>query len=528
MSTSITPRRAWLGVAVLALPCMITVMDLTVLNLALPRLTAALAPTGTELLWIVDMYGFVLAGALIPIGGLGDRVGRRKLLLIGGALFGLASALAAFSTTTLMLIASRALLGLAGAALVPSTLSLLPTLFEDATQRTKAIGVWGASFAVGAAIGPLVGGILLEHFWWGSVFLVGAPVMALLLVLGPVVLPEFRDPSASRPDLVSGVLSIAAILTGVYGLKQLVQNGVSLVPVLAILLGLALALTFVRRQQRLADPMVDLSLFQDRAFSVSLSSNVLNVFVSFGSFILVSQYLQLVLGLSPLEAGLMSLPASLLAIAGPMLSPVLAQRLGTRITLAGLLAVAAVGFAVQALVGSPLAADGGVVAVLAVAVGWSLWAVGGSAAATLTTGTIIGSARPERAGAVSALGQTGAELGGALGIAVLGSLGAAMYRATVATAVPAGLSPGLAASARDTLSGALGVAAQLSDTNAAASLALTARHGLTTAVATTSAIAAVISILSAVGVLLYFEVEQSRACRAASVGPCEPEAITAA
>src|SRR5207302_11072673 len=179
MSTPTGPRRAWLGVAVLALPCMITVMDLTVLNLAVARITSDLKPTGAQLLWIIDIYGFVLAGALIPIGGLGDRIGRRKLLLIGAAAFGGASTLAAFSTSAVMLIATRALLGLAGAALVPSTLSLLRTMFDDEAERTKAIGLWGASFAVGAAIGPLVGGVLLEHFWWGSVFLVGVPVMVL-------------------------------------------------------------------------------------------------------------------------------------------------------------------------------------------------------------------------------------------------------------------------------------------------------------------------------------------------------------
>src|SRR5438270_8870468 len=213
MSTPTGTRRAWLGVAVLALPCMITVMDLTVLNLAVARITSDLKPTGTQLLWIIDIYGFMLAGALIPVGGLGDRIGRRKLLLIGGAAFGTASVLAAFSTSALMLIGARALLGLAGAALVPSTLSLLSTLFLDETERTKAIGVWGASFAVGAAIGPLVGGVLLEHFWWGSVFLVAVPVMALLLIVGPLVLPEFRDPDAGRPDVLSGLLSISAVLS---------------------------------------------------------------------------------------------------------------------------------------------------------------------------------------------------------------------------------------------------------------------------------------------------------------------------
>src|ERR687886_1284091 len=200
MRTHTAPRSAWLGLAVLVLPCMITVMDLTVLNLAVPHLSLALKPSGPQLLWIIDIYGFILAGALIPVGGLGDRIGRRRLLLIGAAAFASASAAAGLSTSALMLIAARALLGLAGAALVPSTLSLIPTLFEDPAERTKAIGVWGASFAVGAAIGPLVGGVLLEHFWWGSVFLVGVPVMLLLLVFGPVVLPEYRDPDAGFPD----------------------------------------------------------------------------------------------------------------------------------------------------------------------------------------------------------------------------------------------------------------------------------------------------------------------------------------
>lgn len=511
MSTTNTRRRAWLGLAVLALPCMITVMDLTVLNLAVPSLSQALKPSGVQLLWIIDMYGFMLAGALIPIGGLGDRIGRRKLFLIGAAAFGVASLASAFSTTALMLIAARALLGVAGAALVPSTLSLLSTLFEDASERTRAIGVWGASFAVGAAVGPLVGGVLLEHFWWGSVFLVGVPVMALVLVIGPRVLPEFRDPEAGRPDVPSGVLSIGAMLAVIYGLKQVVQDGLTALPALSIVVGIVLAASFVRRQQTLADPMVDLSLFRNRVFSLCLASNVLNVFVSFGTFILVSQYLQLVLGLSPLQAGLMSLPASLLAIAGPMLSPMLSRRFSLRVSLAGLLAIAGVGFAVQALVGGPFA-------VATIAVGWALWALGGSAAATLTTGTILGSARPERAGAVSALAQTGAELGGALGIALLGSLGTALYRGMVSAALPASLSPELSAVARDTLGGALSVASQMTDAVAAATLVLTAQQSLTTAVQVTSAISAVVSFAVALAVLRYFDESRSE-CQAPQPAP---------
>ena len=501
---------------------MITVMDLTVLNLAVPRISAALKPAGTQLLWIIDIYGFILAGALIPIGGLGDRIGRRTLLLGGGAAFAAASALAAFSTSALMLIAARALLGLAGAALVPSTLSLIPTLFEDSVARTKAIGVWGARFAVGAAIGPLVGGALLEHFWWGSLFLVGVPIMALLLAVGPWLLPEFRDPKAGPPDLLSGLLSITAIVPVIYGLKQLAQDGLAAgwLPAASIVIGLGLAATFIRRQSHLAYPMVDLTRFRDRAFNVSLVSNVLNVFVSFGSFILVSQYLQLVLGLSPLQAGALSLPASLLAIAGPMLSPVLAQRLGMRSSLAGLLAIAAVGFAVQALVGGPLA-------IVAVTVGWALWALGGSAAATLATNNIISSARPERAGAVSALAQTGGELGGALGIAVLGSLGAAIYRAMVVAAIPDDLSPELVAAARDTLGGALGVTSQMADASVAASLVSSAQHGLTVAVQTTSAIGAVISIGTAVAVMICLAAPGGER-REASPAACEPSVALSA
>src|SRR5918994_729887 len=202
--TATTPpkagRREWIGLAVLALPCLLYSMDLTVLHLAVPALSADLNPTSAQLLWILDIYGFVVAGMLIPLGTLGDRIGRRRLLLIGAAAFGVGSILAAFSASAGMLIATRALLGLAGATLAPSTLSLVTNMFLDAKQRTIAIGVWIASYSAGAAIGPVVGGILLEYFWWGSVFLIAVPVMVLLLILGPLLLPEYKDPNAGRQD----------------------------------------------------------------------------------------------------------------------------------------------------------------------------------------------------------------------------------------------------------------------------------------------------------------------------------------
>ena len=224
-------RREWIGLAVIALPCLLYAMDLTVLTLAVPSLSADLRPSSTELLWIVDIYGFLVAGFLITMGTLGDRIGRRRLLLIGAGAFGGASVVAAFSSSPEMLIASRALLGIAGATLAPSTLSLIRNMFEDDQQRTVAIGIWITSFSVGAAIGPLVGGVLLESFHWGSVFLLAVPVMALLLAIGPRLLPEYRDPNPGRLDLASAALSLVAVLAVIYGIKAIAKDGIGLASV---------------------------------------------------------------------------------------------------------------------------------------------------------------------------------------------------------------------------------------------------------------------------------------------------------
>ncbi|HEX2032828.1 MAG TPA: MFS transporter, partial [Chloroflexota bacterium] len=261
VKTTRATSREWIGLAVIALPCLLYSMDLTVLHLAVPHLSAALRPSSAQLLWIVDIYGFLLAGLLITMGTLGDRIGRRRLLLTGAAAFGAASVLAAFATSAEMLIATRAVLGVAGATLAPSTLSLIHNMFLAARERTFAIGVWSASFSAGAAIGPLVGGLLLEHFWWGSVFLLGVPVMVLLLVLGPLLLPEFRDPAAGRLDLLSAALSLGAVLAVIFGLKQLAEDGPGWLPALAIVAGLAVGAIFVRRQRTLAHPLIDLRLF---------------------------------------------------------------------------------------------------------------------------------------------------------------------------------------------------------------------------------------------------------------------------
>ncbi|MGH2488718.1 MAG: MFS transporter, partial [Candidatus Limnocylindria bacterium] len=319
-------RKEWIGLAVIALACVLYVMDLTVLHLAVPAISADLRPTSAQLLWIIDIYGFLVAGSLITMGTLGDRIGRRRLLMIGAAAFGVASVLAALSASAEMLIATRALLGVAGATLAPSTLSLIRNMFLDPRQRTVAISIWITSFSVGGAIGPLLGGLVLELFWWGAVFLLAVPVMALLLTLGPKFLPEYRDPDAGRLDLTSAALALVAVLAVIFGLKQIAQDGVSVVAVMFIVGGLALGVVFQRRQLKLADPFIDLRLFLKPAFTASLVTYGFGIFLVFGGFLFLPQYLQLVLGLSPLEAGLWTLPWALGFVVGSNLTPVIARR----------------------------------------------------------------------------------------------------------------------------------------------------------------------------------------------------------
>jgi DHA2 family multidrug resistance protein-like MFS transporter len=447
-------RREWIGLSVLALACLLYVMDLTVLHLAIPAISEDLQPTSAQLLWIIDIYGFMVAGFLVTMGTLGDRIGRRKLLLIGAAAFGAVSLLAAFSTSAEMLIVSRAALGIAGATLAPSTLSLIFSMFQDPGQRSRAVAVWISAFSAGSAIGPIVGGILLEHFWWGSVFLIALPVMALLLILGPIVLPEYKDPDAGRLDLVSAGLSLVAILGVIFALKTVAQDGIGPQAVVTALIGLVAGVVFVRRQFKLPDPMLDLTLFRIPTFSSALTVNFLTVFVMTGYFLFIAQYLQLVLGLSPLEAGLWSVPAAIGFVVGSNAAPRLLRYIRPSYLMAGGLGLAAVGLTVLTQVGG----DGG----LGIVVGSSLIiSLGMAPVFGLTTELIVGSAPPERAGAASGISETGAELGGALGISILGSIGIAIYRGGVGGSLPASIPDAVAEAARDTLGGAIAAAEQL-------------------------------------------------------------------
>jgi DHA2 family multidrug resistance protein-like MFS transporter len=447
-------RREWIGLAVLTLACLLYVMDLTVLHLAVPKISEDLQPSSAQLLWIIDIYGFMVAGFLITMGTLGDRIGRRKLLLVGAAAFGVLSLLAAFSNSPEMLIVSRALLGIAGATLAPSTLSLIFNMFKDQRQRSVAIAVWISAFSAGSAIGPVIGGIMLENFWWGSVFLLAVPVMAVLLVLGPMVLPEYKDPNAGRLDLLSAGMSLVAVLAVIFGLKQTAQDGFGLVPGAAIVVGLVVGALFVRRQLTLADPVVDLRLFRIPAFSAALAVNFLAIFVAVGYFLFVAQYLQLVLGLSPLEAGLWSVPSAVAFVIGSNAAPRIVRQVRAAYVMGAGLGLAAIGLAVLTQVAGP---DGLAVVVL----GSIIISLGLAPVFSLTTELIVGSAPPERAGAASGISETGSELGGALGLSILGSIGVAIYRGGVAEGLPAGVPATAAAAARDTLGGAVAVAQEL-------------------------------------------------------------------
>ncbi|MCX5130670.1 MULTISPECIES: MFS transporter [unclassified Streptomyces] len=439
-------RREWTALGVLMLPLLLVSMDVSVLYFAIPAISADLEPSGTQQLWIFDIYAFVLAGLLMTMGSLGDRIGRRKLLLIGAAAFGAASALAAYADSAETLIAARALLGVGGATLMPSTMAIVRTMFTDPGQRAKAIGLWSGVMTGGIALGSVMSGVLVQYFWWGSVFLVNLPAMVLLLVLGPFLLPESRNPEPGRFDLLSVPLSMAAVLPVIYGVKEIPSEGWNVRYVVSIAVGLLFTALFVHRQRTAKSPLISPALFRGRGFAPAVVLNLVSSFGMMGSAFFTTQYLQSVLGKSSMSAALWSLlPTVLVGVAAPVAAQLVEKGVHRAHVVAGGFAVAACGYALLALAGTD-----------------SLWLVL-AGAGVLASGIVtvmsqmmdlaLGTVPLGNSGSAASLLETGAEFGGALGMAVLGSVGTAVYRHDIPAGAPA--------AAHETLGGALAVAGQL-------------------------------------------------------------------
>ncbi|MGN9910208.1 MFS transporter [Phytohabitans sp. LJ34] len=468
-------RKEWIGLAVLALPAMLVAMDIGALFLALPHLSADLGVSGVEQLWIIDIYGFLLAGFLLTMGTLGDRIGRRRLLMIGATAFTLASILAAYANSGTTLIIARALLGVAGATLSPSTLALITNMFRNEKQRGIAISVWAACLFGGTALGPIVGGVMVDHFWWGSVFLLGVPFMIVLLATGFVLLPEYRDPNAGRFDLLSVVLSLASILPIVYGVKEFAA-GDSDNPALAagaIAVGLVIGAIFLRRQSRLEHPLIDLSMFRNASFSGVLVTMMFASAALAGISLMSTQYIQSVEGLSPAASGLWQAPTGLGIAIGTGITPMLMKALKPATAIMIGLTISVVSMLLLTQAGS----SGWLVAIVVLV---AIVALGTGPLFTSGTGMVVGSVPPEKAGSAASLSETSNVFGSTLGLALLGSVGAAVYRNQMADAPLNDVPPPVAEVARENVASATAAADSLPPA-AADNLADTAGEAFTTA-----------------------------------------------
>ncbi|MFD6222659.1 MFS transporter [Nocardia asteroides] len=414
-------RRAWLGLGVLLLPVLLVSMDISVLFLAMPTLTADLDPSASQQLWILDIYGFMLAGLLITMGNLGDRIGRRNILLAGATVFGLASVLGAFAPNPEVLIAARVLMGIGGATLLPSSLALISSLFPDVRERATAIGIWTAFFAGGSAVGPIIGGVLLHHFWWGSVFLINIPVLAILLLFGPFLLPEHRSAALGPLDLPSVALSIGGILPVVYGIKHIAAEGFDITSLVIAAIGAGLLVVFVRRQRQLAEPLLDLSLFTRPLFRVAIGASLVGMMSLAALSYLTSVYLQSVTGRDPLQAALLGIPMAIAVFVFSMSGARVGRALGVRATFTLALAMSAVGNLMLLGVG----VDGGLIWYL---VGSAVAGIGYGISFTLVSDVAVSAVPAERAGSAVGISETSFELGNALGLALLGSVAALVFR----------------------------------------------------------------------------------------------------
>lgn len=498
-TTTVSPHSApapsardWAALAVLTLVVALLAVDSTVLALAVPSLSADLAPNASELLWIGDIYSFVLAGLLVTMGNVADRVGRRRLLLLGSTGFGVSSVLAVFAPSAAALIVVRALLGVSGAAIMPSTLSLVRNIFPDARHRATAIAIWSAGTAGGTALGPLVGGLFLERFWWGSVFLINVPVMVLAVATGLWLLPESRNEHGGPVDILSAALSVGAIVPVIYAVKSLAHDGPTIWGLVSLVVGLALGWVFMRRQRVLSTPLIDIGLFARPAFTWAVLISVMAIFALSGLVYFFSQYLQLVREYSALQAGLAELPGSIAAIAVITVVGRLVSRFGQGRAGAGGLTVTALGLLA-------LAAAESVAGYLALAGALVLIGAGIGVAASVATGAVLGAVPADRSGAASAISETGLELGAALGIAVLGTVQDVGYRLLLeplAADAGSALPDSVIGAARQSLATLAGVVDRADA--AQADFYLQAQRAFTHAMQATAVVAAAILLLAAV------------------------------
>ena len=498
-TTTVSPHSApapsardWAALAVLTLVVALLAVDSTVLALAVPSLSADLAPNASELLWIGDIYSFVLAGLLVTMGNVADRVGRRRLLLLGSTGFGVSSVLAVFAPSAAALIVVRALLGVSGAAIMPSTLSLVRNIFPDARHRATAIAIWSAGTAGGTALGPLVGGLFLERFWWGSVFLINVPVMVLAVATGLWLLPESRNEHGGPVDILSAALSVGAIVPVIYAVKSLAHDGPTIWGLVSLVVGLALGWVFMRRQRFLTTPLIDVGLFTRPAFTWAVLISVMAIFALSGLVYFFSQYLQLVREYSALQAGLAELPGSIAAIAVITVVGRLVSRFGQGRAGAGGLTVTALGLLA-------LAAAESVAGYLALAGALVLIGAGIGVAASVATGAVLGAVPADRSGAASAISETGLELGAALGIAVLGTVQDVGYRLLLeplAADAGSALPDSVIGAARQSLATLAGVVDRADA--AQADFYLQAQRAFTHAMQATAVVAAAILLLAAV------------------------------
>lgn len=495
-------RREWLGLALLALPLFVLAIDASVLFLAAPHIGADLEPSATQWLWALDVYGFMIAGFLVTMGAVGDRIGRRRLLLLGSLAFAGASIWAALAASPGEFIAARAALGLAGATLMPSTLALIRTMFRDDQQRRFAIAVWMTTFSVGVAVGPLVGGALLQSFWWGSVFLLAVPVMLLTVAAGAVLLPESRDPDPVGVDLASVALSVVTVIALVYATKEVVAEGAAPVVLAVLAAGVVAGLVLVHRQRTIANPLIDPRLFGSRTFRTALLVLTVGIFTVTTVNFLVPQFLQSVVGLAPLRAGLMTAPIALAAVVGSLSAPALAARTSAAVVISAGAAVSLAGY----LTLSQVAPDRPTWILL---VGGALAVLGLSPATVLTIDLVVGSAPEERAGSAAALSETSGELGVALGIAVMGTVLTGRYRSELVDRLPAWLDEASRDRALDGIASARRVSESLPSEPAAAVLTA-ARESFSSAFTTVALVCAVVTVV--LGLLASVGLRRPSAC----------------